>query len=61
MTQEEEDTSVSQLRDDGSSEDGGSGYGEKQGKADSAQFSERLMSNIRERLQNDSKVVSQSH
>lgn len=42
LTQEEEDTSVSQLRDDGSSEDGGSGYSEKQGKTDPAQFAERL-------------------
>ena len=40
LTQEEEDTSVSQLRDDGSREDGG--YGEKQGKTDPAQFAERL-------------------
>lgn len=42
LTQEEEDTSVSQLRDDGSSEDSGSGYGEKQGTTDPAQFTERL-------------------
>lgn len=39
---QKEDTSVSQLRDDGSSEDGGNGYGEKQGKTDPAQFAERL-------------------
>lgn len=37
-----EDTAVSQVRDDGSNESGGSGYGKKWLKTDPAQFADRL-------------------